>query len=345
MQRSARPTVGKAIATLVAIALVGGLGACASVDEVSEESGSWTVLSFSIADTDLESYMMDDVGEMGDVGGSDALSVVAFVDRADGYSDAPVVGIDDWVGGKLLELSDGAATELEDLGDVNTGDPAVLASFIARGIQDYPADHYALIISDHGASWPGVGGDESTDSDELSLAELDEGIAAGLEGAGVDKLDLLGFDACLMATYEVASTFAPRADRLLASHELEPGHGWDYTALQSVVDNGGATVDELGAALIDGFEAQATAEDTAAEITLSLIDLGAMGEVDAALANFSAQLRERATTISPMVGRSLSTTLSFGTDPDPPTRQLYERPRHVGRDGGHQSTGRVRCRR
>jgi len=116
MKRSARPTVGKAIATLVAIALVGGLGACASVDEVSEESGTWTVLSFSIADTDLEPYMMDDVGEMGDVGGSEVLSVVALVDRADGYSDAPVVGIDDWVGGKLLELSDGAARSLKTWG-------------------------------------------------------------------------------------------------------------------------------------------------------------------------------------------------------------------------------------
>jgi hypothetical protein len=305
------------IAAFVVVGLVGGLAACAAPPEPSAEPGTWTVLSFSIADTDLEPYMMDDVAEMGSVESNDALSIVALVDRAEGYSDDDVLGIENWVGGKLLEVSDSSAQVLDDLGDVNTGDPDVLAEFITRGIQDYPADNYALIISDHGASWPGVGGDESTDGDHLSLAELDEAIGSGLEGAGIDKLDLLGFDACLMATYEVASTLAPRAHRLLASQELEPGHGWDYTALQYVVDNGGATVDELGAALIDGFEAQAKDQETSAEITLSLIDLTAMDSVDAALATFTSELIDRASDVSPAVGRSLAQTLGFGTNPDP----------------------------
>ncbi len=311
-----RRTLSTVSAAGLAMLLVAGLGACSATSQGNTESGTWTVLSFSIADTDLEPAMMNDLTEMGDFPSSDALSVVAFVDRADGYSDDPVLGIDNWVGAKTLDISDGGATVIADLGDVNTGDPAVLADFISVGIQDHPADHYALIISDHGASWPGVGGDESTDSDELTLAELDEGIAAGLAGAGIDKLDLLGFDACLMASYEVASTLAPLADRLLASEELEPDHGWDYTVLESVAD-GGATVDQLGEALISGYEAQATVEETAAEITLSFIDLTLMGAVDAALAGFSAQLIDRAASISPVVGRSLAQTLSFGTDPDP----------------------------
>jgi hypothetical protein len=317
MPRPARPSGIAALAAVLAVVLGGGLGACAVLEQPSPQFGTWTVLSYSIADTDLEPYMMADLGEMGTVDSSPALSVVALVDRADGYSDEAVLGVDDWVGGKVLELADSGATVLDNLGDLNTGDPAVLADFIANGIRDFPADHYALIISDHGASWPGVGGDESTDSDELSLAELDAGIGAGLVGAGIDKLDLLGFDACLMATYEVASALAPRADRLLASQELEPGHGWDYTALQSVVDRGGATVDDLGTALIAGFEAQATTEETVAEITLSFVDLTAMGAVDEALTNFSGQLTDLAASISPTVGRSLASTLSFGTDPDP----------------------------
>ncbi len=317
MRRLTRRPLSSATTIAVVCLTIGGLGACASTAEPSAEPGTWTVLSFSIADTDLEPYMMDDVDEMGEVGSTEELSIVALVDRADGYSDDPVLGIDDWVGGKLLEVTSGGATVLDELGDVNTGDPEVLADFISRGIDQYPADNYALIISDHGASWPGVGGDESADSDHLSLGELDEAIGAGLEAAGVEKFDLLGFDACLMATYEVASTLADRADRLLASQELEPGHGWDYTALQSVVDNGGATVDELGSALIDGFEKQAREQETSAEITLSLIDLTQMGAVDAALAEFSGQLVDRAEGVSPVVGRSLAQTLGFGTNPDP----------------------------
>jgi hypothetical protein len=314
---SPRRTLKAAWAVGLALFLVVGLGACSEVRQGNTESGSWTVLSYSIADTDLEEPMMDDLTEMGSVDSSDVLSVVAFVDRAEGYSDDAVLGIDNWVGAKIIDVADGGATLVDDLGDVNTGDPVVLEDFIARGIRENPADHYALIISDHGASWPGVGGDESTDGDALSLAEINEAISAGLNAAGIAKLDLLGFDACLMATYEVASTLAPLADRLLASQELEPGHGWNYTALKTVVDNDGATVDELGAALIVGYEAQAIAEETAAEITLSFIDLTAMESVDAALATFSADWIDRAASISPAVGRSLATTLRFGTDPDP----------------------------
>ena len=303
------------VASISALALVAGLAACTTDDGPAGAAGSWTVLTYEIADTDLEPFMMTDVGEMGEVGSQSGLSIISLVDRADGYTDEPVLGIDDWVGGKLLEITPGGADELDDMGDINTGDPQVLADFITRGITDYPADNYALIISDHGASWPGVGGDESADQDGLSLAEIDDGISTGLAGAGLDKLDLLGFDACLMATYEVASALAPLADRMLASQELEPGHGWDYSALDVAAD--GATVDELGSSLIKGFEAQAASEETDSQITLSLVDLTRMGLVDDALTTLSSQLVERAASVSPVVGRTLASTLGFGTSPDP----------------------------
>ncbi len=280
------------------------------------DGGGWTVLVYSIADTDLEPYLLTDLGEMAGVGSSEALNIVALVDRAADYSAEPLLNIPDWQGGKLLRIEQGSMTVEEDLGDVNTGDPDVLAEFIARGISENPAEHYALIISDHGASWPGLGGDESSESDSLSLAELSGGIAAGLEAAGVAKLDLLGFDACLMASYEVATSMAPLADRMLASQELEPGHGWDYTSL-SVLQDPAATADMLGSALIDGFAAQAKAEGTNSEITLSMIDLNQMGAVDDALSAFTTQLAERAAQVAPIIGQARVSTLGFGKSPDP----------------------------
>jgi len=308
--------MNRLIAGLAATAVVLTLGAC-SADSPAADSGSWTILTYSIADTDLEPYMMEDLDELGTSGGYDDLNLVALVDRSSDYGDDDVLGLDGWEGGKLLEITDGGATELEDMGDINTGDPQVLADFIARGVADYPADHYALVISDHGASWPGVGGDESSDQDSLELSELNEAIASGIDTAGIDKLDLLGFDACLMATYEVASTLAPLADRLLASQELEPGHGWDYSSFAMVGKNGGATVDELGSAIIAGYEAQAVEWEDQSEITLSLTDLTMMPAVDAALGAFSEQLVSRVDGVAPAVGRTLAQTLGFGKSPDP----------------------------
>lgn len=281
------------------------------------EGEGWTVLSYSIADTDLEPFMVQDVNEMGEVGSAEGLNIVALVDRATEYSSDPLLDVGDYTGAKVMRVEQGGAEVLEELGDVNTGDPSVLADFVARGISENPAEHYALVISDHGASWPGVGGDESSDHDALSLAEISSGISAGLEEAGLDKLDLLGFDACLMATYEVASAMAPLADRMLASQELEPGHGWDYRSLQVAAEDPTISPDALGAALIDGFEGQAKAEGTEATITLSLVDLNQMAAVDTALEEFSGALSERAGAVGAMIGRTRAKTLAFGRSPDP----------------------------
>jgi hypothetical protein len=303
-----------AVATSVAL-LAASLTACSSAPDV-ETAGSWTVLTYSIADTDLEPYMMDDLDELGTAGSSESLNLVALVDRASDYSDDPVLGLDDWEGGRILEIRKGKAVVLDDLGDVNTGDPQTLQDFIATGIADYPADHYALVISDHGASWPGVGGDESFDDDVLDLAEIKAGISAGLTDAGVDSLDILGFDACLMATYEVASTLAPVAKRMLASQELEPGHGWNYASFSMVTENDGATADELGKALIEGFQQQATSEEDDAEITLSLTDLTAIPALDSAMDTFTTALEQRIAGLAPAVGRTRAQTLGFGSSPD-----------------------------
>lgn len=288
-----------------------------ATDPLAAAGGTWTVLLYSIADTDLEPFMMADVNEMGEVGSGNGLELVALVDRSTDHGDDPVLDVGAWQGAKVLHVGQGTAEVLQDVGDLNTGDPQVLADFIAQGITSYPAEHYAVILSDHGASWPGVGGDESSDHDSLSLEEIRAGIAGGLETAGVAQLDLLGFDACLMATYEVASALAPLTQRMIASEELEPGHGWDYRSLGVLVTGEPVDVDTLGNAILDGYAAQAKAEDTASNITLSLLDMTKMPAMEEAVAGFAAAISERADTIGSVLGGTRATTIGFGSSPDP----------------------------
>ena len=189
----------------------------------------WTVLHYSMADTNLEPFMVEDLNEIGAVGSNENLRIRAFMDRSRVYGRDKVLDRGNWVGGRVLDIGQGGSTKVvDDLGNVDSADPETLAAFIADGIRTHPAAHYALIISDHGASWPGMGPDEGADGSVLDLAEITQAIGSGLKRAGVDRLDLLGFDACLMSSYEVASAMAPLADRMVASQELEPGHGWNY---------------------------------------------------------------------------------------------------------------------
>jgi len=48
---------------------------------------------------------------------------------------------------------------VESVGEVDMGDPQTLIDFVTWAVQKYPAQKYALILSDHGGGW--TGGDPS----------------------------------------------------------------------------------------------------------------------------------------------------------------------------------------
>lgn len=301
---------------VAAIAAAGFTGCATAPGGVLVAADSWTIMTYEAGDNNLEPDLMTDIGEQSDVGSRPGLNIVSLVDRSPDFSDDPLLGIPAWSGTKLLEIQPGGhADELFDYGDLDTGDPDVLAGFIRESIRAFPAAHYALIISDHGGGWEGLAVDDSAQGDALTLSELDQALGSGLADAGVGKLDLLAFDACLMATYEVATTMASHADRLLASQEIIPNHGFDYHALD--VAARGGSVDELGAEFIKDYRAQAVALGTQNNITLSLIDLTKFSAVDDAVATFAKKMSDRVANVAPAVGRTLAQTLGFGADPDP----------------------------
>ena len=151
---------------------------------------------------------------------------------------------------------------LERTPEKNMDDPSTLSSFIAKGIGNFRADKYMVNLNDHGGSWTGFGGDYSHMIDHLGNVGADNGaeansffyldamrdaiktgMAAGFTQQGDPtpedrKVDIIGFDACLMSEYAVIKTLGPMAHYFLASEENEPGHGWDYAYLKPV-DGGG----------------------------------------------------------------------------------------------------------
>ena len=284
----------------------------------TETPSSWTVLIYVMGDTDLEPFALEDIREMAAVGSQDQLNIVALVDRHPEFADEGVLNFEDWEDTRLVLVGRDELTDIGDsIGELNLGDPATLADFIATGITTFPAEHYAVILWDHGAGWPGMGPDESDGLDVLDLADIGTGFADGLARAGVNEVDLVGFDACLMATYEVASVMAAHADYMVASQELEPGHGWDYRSLAVLAENPAASPVELGRALLEGFQEQAMASGQDEYITLSLIDLGLMDSLREDLGTFAASFAEAPQALAPVLGRVRAETLSFGRDPNP----------------------------
>lgn len=178
---------------------------------------------------------------------------------------------------------------LESYNRQNIGSSATLAQFIKYGQSYAPYDRKALILWDHGGgSIQGFGVDEFYDSDGLYLYELSDAMKQGTDGV---SFDLIGFDACLMASAETASVFAPYATTLVASEESEPGGGWDYYGVFNQLSlNPSMTGEKLGITVADSYYKKYSHTTTEGYITCSVIDLTKMDELEKCLGDFAAEL-------------------------------------------------------
>jgi len=267
------------------VASLAGLLALPAVAVRADDAATpeWLFLVYHDADCNLEAPMMRDLEEMLAVGSSKDVKVVALVDRHpssdDPYSGEAVGGLADWTTTKLVEVEKGVLVELADLGEKDMGDGATLSSFVVDAVKRFPSKHVALVLGDHGAAWPGICADETSKDDMLSLEKLETALAASAKALG-RPLDLVGFDACLMANLEVADALAPYANVLVGSEELEPGSGWDYTPVLEALEKAPDTdALALGALIADHFQASFRVPETDEDgdvgvtITLSVVDL------------------------------------------------------------------------
>ncbi len=282
----------------------------------SSGGSSWTVLVYMVADNDLEPFAIADLQEMMRAGSASGFNLIVQADRADGYSSDGVGGLPDFTGVKRLKVNAGSLEELADLGELDSADPATLASFVTWGLSKYPADRTALVFWDHGGGWHGFGLDEASGNRLMHLPEIEQGVRQGLAGANAKPFALIGFDACLMATWEVALTLAPHAEYLLASEETEPGHGWDWEVFSIAAGNPSTEPVALARRVIDGFLAQAQAQGTADNVTLSLVDLYRLGSVSTAIGEMTKTFDGTPALVTAF-GRGQERALKFGDAPDP----------------------------
>jgi len=206
-----------------------------ALDSAGGDSGSpqvdkkkWTVMLYSASDNNLESDMVQDVIDLESVGSDKNTNVLVQLDRGESPSD--ISG--GWAGCRRYFLKTGGdpsnliSPPLQDLGQVNMADPKVLADFITWGVKNYPAEHYILVVSDHGGGWTGAISDDSSGG-WMKTPKIREALENAEKATG-QKLDIMGFDACLMATTEVGYELKDTAKFMVASQNTEGADGWPY---------------------------------------------------------------------------------------------------------------------
>ncbi len=206
----------------------------------------------------------------------------------------------------VLEIRDKDFYLIDSRPAVNMADPATLTMYLDFCYENYPAESYGLILWDHGGGpIVGYGSDEfflnksKSCTDLLTMSELVQALDDSPFGKN-NKLSFIGFDACMMSTLEVAWLLRDYAEYLVASEEVEPGAGWDYSFLGALAA-GPLSGHDVGSCAVEAYKdyyLSNSAYGIEATLSLSCLNLAYADqlaeEVEALFSKLSVDLEEGA---------------------------------------------------
>ena len=246
----------------------------------------WTVMIYLNADNNLESFGYSDFNEMEQVGSNAYTNVVVQFDTKSGPVKRYFVKKDN-------NTSSITSPVVDNPGELDMGDGHTLANFVSWAVRKYPAKHYALDIWDHGSGWhkkgtgdelsgpvKGVSQDESSNYDMIGISSGElKGALSSIKSTIGKKLDVLGFDACLMGMWEVLDNIKDYADYAVASEQTEAADGWYYAGWLNIGPN--TTGHDIAVNIVNSQQGLAT---------LAAIDLSKIPELSTKIDTFAKAL-------------------------------------------------------
>ena len=221
----------------------------------------WSFLVFINGANNLDEFGPLNVNQMEKIGSNKDLNIVLQWKRAN----CGTCGNPDWVGTRRYFVTKDTNEQqvssqiVQNMGtNIDMGDWRELRNFIQWGQQQYPADHYAVVIWNHGAGWRptragqrqpmvprSVSIDDSTNN-EIQTWQLPGALTAG------QRLDMVIFDASLMQMMEVAYEMKDITDVIVGSEESPPGEGYVYDRfLADLAANPNMTAAQFGTSIVE----------------------------------------------------------------------------------------------
>ena len=275
---------------MVVFAIVTAVVFALQVKAASASEGTWGIYlymcgsdletNYGLATTDLEEIMGNDLPE--------GVTVVIETGGAKEWHNEVVDP--EMLNRFVMQLDQGWREEPQPL--ANMGDGQTFADFLAFCHENYPADREVVIVWDHGGgSVGGVALDEVFGYESLSLAEIREAMAQVYEEDTENPpLEIVGFDACLMATVDTANVLNGFSRYMVASEETEPGCGWNYRDwLAGLCEDPSMETRDLGTLICDTYLVGCEEIGDSDQATLSVVDITMLEPLLEAYNNFGTE--------------------------------------------------------
>lgn len=202
----------------------------------------FTYLTYEALDNNLAGDLKPLLNKLEGIGSSERLNLIAQTD-GDERSDTHRYYLM-----KLKETREGIASPYVRIKEGNSASATALSGAMRWGYGNYPGKATWMNLSSHGAGWMGAL-EDSTAKGWLPLPKLARALSSGAQGK---KLDLLSFDACLMATVEVAYEMKDVAKFMVGSEDstFYWGRGYHKT-LSKVASNPALAPRTIAADLVE----------------------------------------------------------------------------------------------
>ena len=213
-------------AAILALILLMLIPAFPAQSAPSGTDAEWTVMVYMAGgfNADIDSAIAPDLQEMERAGYHSGFNVLVLKD-GDSFGDSQLMRLES-SGFHSFNLSDANSTWTD---EVDMSSPSTLRDFVSWGLSNYPARHRMLIFWGHGMGWKGMPADENDGI--MTLPGASKALSNITSRYG--KLDIIGFDQCNMAMFEVFYQMAPYASYSVASEKEEDISGWPYDLVLS----------------------------------------------------------------------------------------------------------------
>ena len=257
---------------------------------------SWTIMLY-ICGADLESQnglASSDLDEIMSVAGQpDDINIIVETGGASAWTNSNIKA------NKLgrYHISNKKLIQDDSLTLANMGKTSTFTSFLNWGLENYPASKTGVILWNHGGALQGVCYDENYNDDSLLNSEVKSALTSVFQTQGLtDKLEFIGYDACLMAVQDVAEFNSQFFNYMVSSEESETGYGWAY---HRWVDDlyAYASTETILTAIVDGFIAQCDIDYGGSannDQTLSVLDLSKMSAYKSAFESMASAIKSTA---------------------------------------------------
>ncbi len=192
------------------------------VHDLEGEENNWTLMFYLDGDNNLDRSYTPIVNQLEEAASNFNANTVAVWDRFGTNNSAYYLIQPNSDLSNLANYQDGVNQWSK--GELNMGAEQTLIDFVNWAKENYPAEHYALILSDHGSGLGGGMWDETDNDNHLTVKQMGEALNT-ITSNGENKIDVLYLDACLMGMLEDAYQFRDSAIYYVASENLQ----WSFS--------------------------------------------------------------------------------------------------------------------